>query len=217
MPVVAIVEDHLLLAETLRAALERDGLGARIVAPTSPDALLSALQAARADLVLLDLDLGVHGDSTGLIAPLVASGTRVLLMTGSTDRVQIAAALEQGALGYHLKSSGFDALVAKAGEALTATRPLDAEDRVALLDELQRRRESRARALAPFERLTAREADTLRLLAQGLTVSDIAAAWVVSEATVRSHVRGVLAKLEVSSQLAAVAAALHAGWVRPDP
>jgi DNA-binding NarL/FixJ family response regulator len=44
-------------------------------------------------------------------------------------------------------------------------------------------------------------------------VTEIARGWVVSEATVRSHVRGVLTKLNVGSQLAAVAAALDAGWL----
>jgi DNA-binding NarL/FixJ family response regulator len=212
VPTVAIVEDHLLLAETLRAALEQDGVTARVVAPAAPDALVPALLAVGADLVLLDLDLAGHGDSTPAIAPVVAAGGRVLLVTGTTDRLRIAAALEQGALGYQLKTGGFAALVDTARRALVATRPLDAEDRVGLLDELHRHRAARARDLLPFERLTAREADTLRALARGRAVTEIAGDWVVSEATVRSHVRGVLAKLEVGSQLAAVAAARRVSW-----
>ena len=54
--------------------------------------------------------------------------------------------------------------------------------------------------------------DALRSIAHGLSVQDIAADWVVSEATVRTHVQGVLAKLGVRSQLAAVAAARRSGW-----
>ena len=73
--------------------------------------------------------------------------------------------------------------------------------------------EARSRAwcapteLAPFGRLSAREAQVLRALAQGQSVGAIAEAWFVSEATVRSQVRAILAKLDVSSQLEAVAAA----------
>ena len=66
---------------------------------------------------------------------------------------------------------------------------------------------------APFERLTDRERHTLLALSTGQSVRDIARLWVVSEATVRTHVRAVLAKLEAPSQLAAVAAALSTGWL----
>jgi DNA-binding NarL/FixJ family response regulator len=188
-----------------------------VVPPAAPPELAAALLATGVDLVLLDLDLAGYGDSTPVIAPVVAAGIRVLVVTGSAERMSVAAALEQGAFGHHLKSDGFEALVDKAIEALAGTPPLDPEERIVLLDELHRWRAARARALAPFERLTAREADTLRALTRGRSVADIAAEWVVSEATLRCHVRAVLAKLGVGSQLAAVAAALQAGWVQPDP
>ena len=74
-------------------------------------------------------------------------------------------------------------------------------------------RVARDAVFAPFTRLTDRERDTLVALSRGLSVHGIAAEWVVSEATVRSHVRGVLAKLDVPSQLAAVALALRTGWL----
>ncbi|WAX56039.1 response regulator transcription factor [Jatrophihabitans cynanchi] len=212
MPRVAIVEDHLLLAETLHAALARTGVDAVLIAPREPDALLSALLQAQPDLVLLDLDLDGFGESTPLIAPLAEAGVRVLVITGSNDRLRIAAALEQGALGYQSKAAGFNALLHKTALALTAIAPLDAEHRVELLDELTRSRAARERDLAPYATLTAREADTLRALARGWSVADIAANWVVSENTVRSHVRGVLAKLGAPSQLAAVADAVRTGW-----
>ena len=65
----------------------------------------------------------------------------------------------------------------------------------------------------PFARLTDRERDTLQALARGRTVHEIANSWVLSEATVRTHVRSVLAKLNVPSQLAAVSLALRSGWI----
>lgn len=212
MPRVAIVEDHLLLAETLHAALERTGVDAVLVTPRKLDALLDSLLRAEPDLVLLDLDLDGFGESTPVIAPLVEAGVRVLVVTGCEDRLRIAAALEQGALGYQSKAAGFGALLRRAALALTATAPLDPEHRVELLDELARSRAARERDLAPFAMLTTREADTLRALARGWSVADIAANWVVSENTVRSHVRGVLAKLGAPSQLAAVADAVRTGW-----
>jgi DNA-binding NarL/FixJ family response regulator len=210
---VAIVEDHLLLAETLGAGLAQRGVDTVIVTPqSSQDALLGDLLGRALDLVLLDLDLGALGDSTPMIGPLVQAGVRVLVVTGSADRLRVAAALEQGAIGYQLKSAGFEALLARASEALASAGPLDPRERTTLLAELAKVRAERHRALAPFTRLTAREQDTLRALGDGRAVHQIARDWVVSESTVRSHVRGILDKLGAKSQLAAVAHAERAGW-----
>lgn len=213
MPSVIIVEDHRLIAETLRAGLASAGIDAQLATPAEPAALVAALRGAAPVLVLLDLDLGEYGDSTAVIAPLAASGIRTLVVSGTTSRERIARAFEAGAFGFHPKSGGFDALVAKASAALRSDHPLDEQLRRDLLAELGRTRAARADTYAPFERLTERERDTLVALSQGMSVQTIAAQWVVSEATVRSHVRGVLAKLEVASQLAAVALALRTGWL----
>ena len=103
----------------------------------SPSRAAGRPAADPADLVLLDLDLGALGDAPRLIPALVAAGLRVLVVTGSDDRLRIAAALEQGAMGYQLKAPGFDALLATVRRALVAKAPLDAEHRVELLDELR--------------------------------------------------------------------------------
>lgn len=211
-PRVAIVEDHLLLAETLRAAIERSGIAVDLITMGPAEELLTRLLESRPDLVLLDLDLGEFGDSTSIIGRLTDAGCRVLVITGTTDRLRLAIALEQGALGYQPKTAGFTALVEKTRTALSAHGPLDAEERVLLQDELNRTRARRCRELAPFATLTERETETLRALVRGRSVSEIAAAWVVSENTVRTHVRGVLSKLGTQSQLAAVAVAVRSGW-----
>jgi two-component system nitrate/nitrite response regulator NarL len=210
---IAIVDDHDLLAETLRATLIAQGIDAVRIPPNVPATVLAGVLHAGADLALLDLDLGRFGDTTPLVAPLVAADVRVLIVTGVVDRIRIAAALEQGAIGYQSKGDGFDALLAKATTALSAEGPLDPGDRLAMFEELHRARVERMRQLAPFEKLTAREQDALRALAGGRTVTQIAQDWFVSEATIRSHVRGVLGKLQVGSQLGAVAMAIQSGWL----
>jgi two-component system nitrate/nitrite response regulator NarL len=210
---VAIVEDHLLLAETVQAALRAQHVDATVLAPDRLWSLRSALLDLAPDLVLLDLDLGQVGDSTEIVAPLRAAGTRVLLVTGVTDRTRIASAIEQGAIGYQPKALGFDALLATVRDALAGVTVLDPADRVALLGELA---EARA-AAGVYEQLTDREQGTLRALGEGQSVREIADYWVVSESTVRTHVRGVLVKLGVASQLAAVAEARRNGWLTPLP
>lgn len=216
MPRVVVVEDHALLAETLRAALEAAGVDCTVVTPAPHAGLLRAVLDAQPDLVLLDLDLGGQGDSTPLIGPLREAGTRVLVVTGSDDRLRIATALEQGAVGYRSKADGFASLLDATRAALASSRPFDPEHRLQLLDELYRHRVARDRQLAPFRTLTQRESATLQALCQGRSVAEIAADWVVSEATVRSHVKKVLDKLGVRSQLAAVGLARSSGWLGTD-
>jgi DNA-binding NarL/FixJ family response regulator len=215
MPSVAIVEDHLLLAETMQATLKLRGIDATMLAPDEADRLLATLLRLAPDLVLLDLDLGEYGDSTALIDPLAAAGIRVLVVTGTTERLRIAAAIGAGALGYHAKARGFDSLIASTCAALAGANVLDAGERSALLRELRQARAARERVNQAFIQLTDREQGTLRALGDGRTVNEIAGDWVVSEATVRTHVRGVLVKLGVASQLAAVAAARRNGWLTP--
>lgn len=218
-PQVVIVEDHALVAETLRRALEQEGVHARVVHPgtdidadVDAEAVLAELVADGPDLVLLDLDLGPLGDSTGLVEPLTRAGIRVLVVTGSGDRLRIAAALRAGAIGFRSKGDGFDALLEGVRAALSSDRPLDPALRGELLEELLRHHDRRRRDLGPFDALTPREAETLQALCEGRSVAEIARARVVSETTVRSHVKSLLDKLGVHSQLAAVAAAARAGW-----
>lgn len=211
---VLVVDDHELLAQTLRITLTATGVDADTLPPAPLPEVQQRVLEIRPELVLLDLDLGEWGDTTPIIAPLTAAGIRVLVVTGVVDRVRIALALEQGAVGFQPKSFGFDALLAKTTAALADPGALDLELRVSLLTELAQVRSARSQAMAPFLRLTEREQATLVELSEGRSVTDIARTWVVSEATVRSHVRGVLTKLGAPSQLAAVAVALRAGWLR---
>lgn len=210
---VAIVEDHQLLAETLAATLRERGVEAEIIGLCEPADLLAELLDRRPRLVMLDLDLGSFGDSTWLIEPLTSDGIRVLVVTGSSNRLRVATALDQGAIGYQLKSAGFEALVSRVELATTSEGVLDPDERKQMLHELSVARIERARRLEPFGRLTDRERLTLQALAQGHTVHEIARDWQLSEATVRTHVRSVLAKLKAPSQLAAVSIALRSGWL----
>jgi DNA-binding NarL/FixJ family response regulator len=212
---IAIVEDHQLLAETLSAALVRQGIAAAVLPLQTTGALLTALIAANPELVLLDLDLGDFGDGIDLVEPLHSAGIRTLVVSGLPDRLRIATALERGATGYQPKSAGLDALLTAIGRALAGGAAPDEPERHALLAELAQHRSARERTRSLLAPLTAREQATLRALADGYAVREIAAEWVVAEATVRTYVRGILTKLGVNSQLAAVALARRNGWLLP--
>ncbi len=211
---VVIVEDHALLAQTLVQALAAEGVATVAAAPRSAAAVLAVVEEARPELVLLDLELGpTVGDGVALIGPVLALGCRVLVVTGSTRRARVAAAVEAGAVGYVLKSAPFDELLATVAAARAGRPVLDEADRFDLLTLLRRERAGARARREPFERLSPREGAVLRALAEGRPVEDIARARRVSSATVRSQVRGILTKLGVSSQLAAVAVARSSGWL----
>jgi DNA-binding NarL/FixJ family response regulator len=209
---VMVVEDHELLAESLRIALS--ALGMSVTLPDlRPDAILAAAT-PRHDVVLLDLDLGDSGlDGSSLVEGLAATGARVVVVSGTEDRHRIAACVRRGAHGYVAKSRPLDELV-DAVLAAAAGQPILAEiDRQELLRGLRSFDAARQRELLPFESLTSREGYVLAQLMAGRPAATIAGSSYVSEATVRTQIRAILTKLGVRSQLAAVAEARRIGWV----
>lgn len=211
---VLIVDDQRLLVDSLNLALRLEGLEPVVASAADAAGLLEIVRTDPPALVLLDLDLGgALGDGTDLVAPCVAAGARVLVLTGTTDELWMAAALEQGACAAIDKGIPFDELLRLVLSAARGGTVMAPEERQRLLHGLQAHRAARERDLAPFESLTPREQQVLRALSLGQTVSHIAKVWVVSESTVRSQVHAVLRKLEVRSQLEAVAAATRVGWL----
>jgi DNA-binding NarL/FixJ family response regulator len=211
---VLIVDDQRLLADSLCLALRLEGLEPEVAPVTDRNDLVEIVRGAAPALVLLDLDLrGPLGDGADLVAPCVAAGARVLVLTGTTDPIWIARALEQGACAAVDKAIPFDDLLGVVMSAARGETLLEPAERERALGRLRFHRASRERALAPFTSLTPREQQVLRALSVGLTVPRIAEAWVVSEATVRSQVHAVLRKLDVRSQLEAVATAARVGWL----
>jgi DNA-binding NarL/FixJ family response regulator len=214
---VVLVDDHRLVAQALAVALQANGYVARVPAQLEPEALLADLDADRPDCVLLDLRLGMVGVSgLDLVAPMVRRGIAVVMLTSETDPLVLAVGVERGALGWLPKDADLDRVldavrVACRGESLVA-----ATDRADLLARLAEHRRRVAAESSPFDRLTARENEVLDALMEGLSAEEIAERDVVSLTTVRTHIRSMLQKLGVHSQLAAVAKARRCGRL-PDP
>lgn len=216
---VLIVEDHALFAESLELALTIEGYDARRLpaaeAAGSPAALLSAVIKLHPRIVLLDLDLGPLGDGGRLITPIARSGAQVVVVTASADRGRWGECLWYGARKVLTKNGPLNDVlgtVRRLNQGLSVMGPEERED---LLRHWHTGRMQQQELRVRLERLTTREREVLGHLMQGHTVRDIARMSVVSEATVRTQVKSILAKLEVSSQLAAVGAAHHADWQPP--
>ena len=214
---LAIVEDHELIAAALAASLEARGHDVLVLDPAADvSATLEALAGWSPDLVLHDLDLGIHGDGWDRIPSILSGGWDVLVVTGVRDPVVLARAVAAGAVGVVAKSTSFEGLVDAIEAALHGSPPLSEHDRHEARTWLRQREQAVQRQWAPFDALTPREAAVLRGLVQGRHVDELAASFTVAPATVRSQVRAILAKLGVSSQLEAVALARRVGWPR-DP
>lgn len=215
---VLVMDDHVLLGESLALALRASGLEVELPSLGSRPALQQLVADHPPDLVLLDLELGGDiGDGTTLVRPFVQSGARVLILSATRDRMKIASAIEQGAMGYVSKSAPFHELLEVTCRAADGGEVLSDVERQELLHGLRVFREREVAAHEPFEHLTEREAQVLRALADGHNVGGLAREWFVSESTVRTQVRGILSKLGVRSQLEAVALALRTGWLDSPP
>jgi two-component system, NarL family, nitrate/nitrite response regulator NarL len=212
---IVIVEDHGLIAHTVATALTVRGAEVTVLDPALVTDILGAVVAGSPDLVLLDLDLGPRGDAVDLIAPLTDREVPVLMVTGVDDPIRHARCVQAGAVGVLPKAGSFDDLVRAIEQVLQTGSWLDDHGRQELLAALRAHERSEQARLAPFERLTRREAEVLGALVRGRTVEAIAREAVVSVATVRSQVRAILTKLDSSSQVVAIARAREVGWVPP--
>lgn len=207
---VLVVDDHELFTTSLIIALRGHGFDARGLEVARVAEFLARPRSGPAGLVVLDLDLGrdkggswVNG--ADLVADLRALGWLVLLVTAGADRRAVAAAIAFGAIGVIPKSGSFDQLL-RAVLAVARGEPLmtDVARQQWLLS--HRQYQARERDLGRrLDRLSAREREVLELLAQGYRAAGIAERFVVSLATVRTQIRAILVKLEVNSQLEAVA------------
>jgi len=157
------------------------------------------------------------GDGVDLVQPLTELGARVLVVSGTTDRLRLAETVEKGAVGFLSKTVPFEQLLSTVLEVVAQRSVLSSAQRYELMAELRSARAARSKDLAPFKTLTPKERAVLSALAQGQRAETIAGASVVSSATVRSQIRSVLTKLGVNSQLEAVALAWAVGWFPTAP
>lgn len=207
---VLLVDDHPLLRDGVRAALERDPQLAVVAEATTVAGCAAAAAEHRPDVVLLDLSLP---DGSGLTAlpelAQVAPGAAVLVLTSSGDVETVRAALRAGARGYVVKGAGGDQLVAAVRAAAGGQLVLDPEVAGAVLAPLT----AEPGPADPFPELSAREREVLALLARGHGTDAIARALFLSPKTVRNHLSHAYAVLGVADRAQAVAVARDRGLV----
>ena len=216
MTTVAIADDQDLVRSGLQLLLESRGLVVVGQASNGRQAV-QVVRRTTPDVVLMDVRMPVL-DGIAATRDIVGSGlpTRVLVLTTYDLDEYVYGALRAGAAGFLLKATPPDKLAAgvrtvAAGDALlapTLTRRL-------IEEHLRRPPVPPGGTPAQLSGLTERELQVLRHVARGLSNDEIAHALFLSQATVKTHMNRLLAKLGRRSRAQLVVLAYETGWVRP--
>jgi DNA-binding NarL/FixJ family response regulator len=207
---VLIVDDHDLVAMSLALCLRSQGLHAQRHAARSRDGILTAVATLVPGVVLLDLDLGRGPDGAvidgaTLVDHLCRIGWRVIILSATTDEARIGHALAAGALACVSKTVALPVLITAIRRAAQGGEVMRAEHRQHFIDQYRRQQEQARAVENRLARLTDKEHCVLERLARGRRAQAMADEFGVSLATIRTQIRAVLQKLNVSGQLEAVA------------
>jgi DNA-binding NarL/FixJ family response regulator len=210
---VVIADDQPMMRAGFKAVLESTG-NIEVVAEagTGEEAVRAATELSP-DVVLMDIRMpGMDGIEATRLLP----RQRVLILTTFGLDEYIINALRAGASGFLLKDAPTEEVVAAVRAVAAGDAVLSASVTRQLLDQVARRLPAAvSRQPAELASLTQRELEVLRMLASGLSNAEIAAALVVSEATVKSHVSALLGKLGLRDRVQAVIYAYETRLIEP--
>ena len=195
---ILIVDDHEVVRNGIRSYLETNKMFEVVGEAESGEAAVKLVSELIPDIVLLDLIMpGMDGVETTRQIKKISPRTQVVVLTSYHEDVHIFPALKAGAISYILKDMKMEKLLDALQRAVrheVTLHPLVAE-RV-----LENIRGGNTEEPALFTELTERELDVLRLIAKGMTNSQIAETLVISENTVKGHVSNILSKLHLADR-----------------
>lgn len=208
---ILIVDDHEVVRNGIRAYLETISDFQVVGEASSGEEALTMVAELIPDIVLLDLIMpGMDGIDTTRRIRQISPRTQVVVLTSYHEDVHIFPALKAGAISYILKDMKMEKLVDVLHRAVQGEVTL--HPRVASRV-LQNIRGENGEEQPLFTELTDRETDVLKLIANGLTNSQIADKLVISENTVKGHVSNILSKLHLADRTQAAAYAWQQGIV----
>jgi two-component system, NarL family, response regulator DegU len=201
---VILVDDHTMLRQGIRRALESEGIKVVAEASDGAEAIRLALE-HKPDVVLMDVSMpGMDGVEAARRLVEADGRQRVVMLTMHIDRDIIDRAIRAGAVGYLTKDSSISEVILAIQLAANGDRPMSPRLAAAMLDEA--RRED---AL-----ISAREEEVLQLVADGFGTNEIAERLYISGKTVKNHLASIYEKLNARDRTQAVLMAVKMGIVK---
>jgi DNA-binding NarL/FixJ family response regulator len=201
---VILVDDHTMLRQGIRRALEGEGI--KVVAEASDGAAAIRLALEhKPDVVLMDVSMpGMDGVEAARRLMEADARQRVVMLTMHIDRDVIDRAIRAGAVGYLTKDSSISEVILACQLAANGDRPMSPRLAAAMLDEVRR----------DDALISAREEEVLQLVADGFGTNEIAERLYISGKTVKNHLASIYEKLNARDRTQAVLTAVKMGIVK---
>ena len=211
---VLLVDDHSVVRQGVRAfLLTQPDLSVVGEAGSGEEAVNLAEQTVP-DVILMDLIMpNMDGVEATRRVKQVSPRSQIVVLTSYHEDEHIFPALKAGALSYILKDVSAMELADAVRKAAAGEAVLHPRIAARVIKELQGRRDE---TLNPFNELSERELEVLKLIADGMSNAEIAAKLVLSEKTVKGHVSNILSKLQLADRTQAAVYAWRQGVVRKE-
>ena len=208
---VLVVDDHALFRRGLQMVLKSEADIEVVGEAADGNEAVEKAQESMPDVILMDVRMPHRSgiEATQQIKDLLPH-VKILMLTISDEEADLYEAIKAGASGYLLKEISIDEVADAIRSVFAGQSRLSPSMAAKLLQEFaaMSKRAAEARQL-PAPRLTDREMEVLRLVAQGLNNRDIAKELFISENTVKNHIRNILEKLHLHSRMEAVVYAVR--------
>lgn len=216
---VFLVEDHELLRDGLRAALQKDGQFEVVGEAADGLTAVHKIVSADPDVVIMDIGLpGIDGIEATRQVREKRPGTRIIMLTSHDNDQEIFASLAAGANGYCLKDLGAERLkraILSVSEGAAWLDPRIAGKVLTIFSKeaVAQPGQPSAKEDELISPLSQRETEVLKLMVDGLSNKEIADRLVIGVSTVRTHVEHILEKLAVSGRTEAAVKAMRRGLI----
>jgi two-component system, NarL family, nitrate/nitrite response regulator NarL len=201
---VVVGDDHPVYRDGVVRALELDSRTTVVAAVGDGQAALEAIREHLPEVALLDYRMpGLDGVAIAHAVLRDKLPTRVLLLSATTEGQVVYRAIQDGAAGYLSKEADRDEIVAAVVACARGENVLPPELVASLTTQVRQHAQSQAPSLSERER------QILRMIADGKSVPEMAAELFLAQTTVKTHIRRLYEKLDVSDRGAAVAKAMR--------
>ena len=211
-----LVDDHALFREGLISLLSYQDYFTVVGEAEDAESALDQARALEPDIVLMDIELpGEDGVTTTQRLTMEMPTVTVVMLTVHDDSQTLFEAIKAGAQGYLIKNVRSRELLEQLRGLARGEAAISRRMAARILEEIRGRVPAKAgdEPFGPEEELTAREMEVLELVAARLSNAEIAERLVVSEHTVKNHMKSILSKLHLRNRHQAAAYGVARGWL----